>query len=78
MGKAVFVAFFSTFLFLGGFIFATSLGTVALVVAAVDVFDALLLFVNALDLPVKALFGGRLLIVTDFVLVLVFLLFGFH
>jgi hypothetical protein len=48
------------------------LGTVALAVAAVDVLDALLLFVDAVDLPAMALFGGRLLILADFVLVLVF------
>ncbi len=40
--------------------------------AAVDVLDALLLFVDAVDVPAMALFGGRLLIVTDFVFVLVF------
>ena len=40
--------------------------------AAVDVLDALLLFVDAVDVPVMALFGGRLLILADFVLVLVF------
>ncbi len=41
-------------------------------VAAVDVFDALLLFVNAFDVPTMALFSGRLLIVTDICFVLVF------
>ncbi len=37
-----------------------------------DVFNALFLFVNAVDVPVMALFGRRLFIVTDFVFVLVF------
>ncbi len=45
--------------------------------AAVDVFDALLLFVNAVGVPAMASFGGRLFIVTDFVIVLVFFLLGF-
>ncbi len=72
MGNAVFVAFFFAFLFLGGFAFATSSGMVALSVAAVDVLDALLLLVDAVDVPAMALFGGRLLIVADFVFVLVF------
>ncbi len=72
MGNAVFVAFFLTFLFLGGFTFATSLGMVALTVAAVDVLDAFLLFIDAVDVPAMALFGGRLLIIADFVFVLVF------
>jgi len=49
---------------------------VALVVAAVNVLDALLLFVDAVDVPAMALFGGRLLIVTDFFFF--FLVFGFH
>ncbi len=78
MGNAVFVAFFFAFIFLGGFTFATSSGTVALAVALVDVLDTLLLFVDAVDVPAMALFGGRLLIVADFVFILVFLLFGFH
>jgi hypothetical protein len=72
VGNAVFVAFFLTFLFLGGFTFATSLGMVALTVAAVDVLDAFLLFIDAVDVPAMALFGGRLLIIADFVFVLVF------
>ncbi len=72
MGNAVFVAFFFAFLFLGGFTFATSSGRVVPAVAAVDVFDALLLFVDAVDVPAMASFGGRLLIVTDFVFFLVF------
>jgi hypothetical protein len=72
VGDAVFVAFFFAFLFLGGFTFATSSGTVALMVAAVDVLDALLLFVDAVDVPVMASFGGRLSIIADFVFVLVF------
>ncbi len=37
-----------------------------------DVLDALLLFIDAVDVPAMALFGGRLLIVADFVFVLVF------
>ncbi len=73
MGNAVFVAFFFAFLSLGGFTFATSLGMVALIVAAVDVLYALLLFIDAVDVPAMASFGGRLLIVADFVFVLVFL-----
>ncbi len=40
--------------------------------AVVDVLDALLLFVDAVDVPLMASFGGRLLIVADFVFVLVF------
>ncbi len=40
--------------------------------AVVDDLDALLLFVDAVDVPAMALFGGRLLIVTNFVFVLVF------
>jgi hypothetical protein len=47
---------------------------VASAVAAVDVLDALWLFVDAVDMPAMALFGGRLLIVTDFIFVLVFFL----
>jgi hypothetical protein len=74
VGNAVFVAFFFAFSFLGGFTFDTSPGTMALLVAAVDVLDALLLFVDAVDVPAMALFGGRLLIVTDFVCVIVFFL----
>jgi hypothetical protein len=72
VGNAVFVAFFFTFLFFSGFTFATSLGSVALMVAVVDVLDALFLFVDAVDVPAMALFGGRSLIVADFVFVLVF------
>ncbi len=72
MGNAVFVAFFFAFLFFGGFTFATSSGTVVSAVAAVDVFDALFLFIDAVDVPAMALFGGRLLIITDFVFVFVF------
>ncbi len=49
MGNAVFIAFFFAFLFLGGFTFATSSGMVASAVAALDVLDALLLFVNAVE-----------------------------
>ncbi len=46
--------------------------------AVVDVLDALLLFVDAVDVPAMDLFGGRLLIVADFVFVLVFFFcFGF-
>ncbi len=41
-------------------------------VEAVDVFDALLLFLDAVDVPAMASFGGRLLVVTDFVFILVF------
>ncbi len=41
MGNAVFIAFFFAFLFLGGFIFATSSGAVVLAEAVVDVLDAL-------------------------------------
>jgi hypothetical protein len=63
--NAVFVAFFFSF-------HAMSSGMMALAVAAVDVLDALLLFVDAVDVPVMALFGGRLLINTDFVFVFVF------
>jgi hypothetical protein len=37
-----------------------SLGMVALAVAAVDVFNALLLLVGAVDVPAMTLFGGRL------------------
>ncbi len=66
MGNAVFVAFFFAFLFFGGFTFATSLGMVALMVAAVDILDALLLFIDAVDVPAIALFGGRLSIVAPF------------
>jgi hypothetical protein len=72
VGNAVFVAFSFAFLFLGGFPFAKSLGMVALAVAAGDVLDALLLFIDAVDMPTMALFGGRILIVADFVFVLVF------
>ncbi len=73
MGDAVFVAFLFAFLFLGGFTFATSLGMVALAVAAVDVLDALLLSIDAVGVPTMALFGGRLSIVAPFfVFVLVF------
>jgi hypothetical protein len=74
VGNAVFIAFFFAFLFLGGFTFDMSPGTVALAVAVVDVLDALLLFVDAVDVHAMALFGGRLLIITDFVFVLVFFL----
>jgi hypothetical protein len=72
VGNAVLVAFFFAFLVWGGFPFATPLGTVALTVAAVDVLDSLLLFVDAVDVPAMALFGGRLLTVADIVFVLVF------
>ena len=72
MGNTVFVAFSFAFLFLGGFTFDMSPGTVALAVAVVDVLDALLLFVDAVDVPVMASFGGRLSIIADFVFVLVF------
>jgi hypothetical protein len=41
LGDAVFVAYFFTFLFWGGFTFATSPGMVALAVAVVDLLDAL-------------------------------------
>jgi hypothetical protein len=76
--NAVFIVFFFAFLFLGGFTFATSPGMVAPALAVVNVLDALLLFANAVDVPAMALFGGRLLIVTDFVFVLVsFLRLGF-
>jgi hypothetical protein len=79
VGNAVFVAFFFAFLLLGGFTFAMSLGTVALMVAVVDVLDALLLFLDAVDVPAMALFGGRLLIVADFCFRFsFFLLSGFH
>ncbi len=54
MGNAVFVAFLFAFLVLGGFMFATSSGTVALMVAVVDVLDALFLFVDAVDVPAMA------------------------
>ncbi len=63
---------FFCFLFFSEFTFALSPGMVVLAVAAMDVLDALRLFVNSVDLHVMALFGGRLLIVTDFVFVLVF------
>ncbi len=43
--------------------------------AAVDDLDALLLFVDAVDVPAMASFSGRILIVTDFVFVLVFFFF---
>jgi hypothetical protein len=72
VGNAGFVAFFLCFPFLGGFTFVRSLGTVALTVAVVDVLDVLLLFVDAVVVPAMALFGGRLLIIADFVFVLVF------
>jgi hypothetical protein len=72
VGNAVFVAFFFAFLFLGGFTFDTSPGMVVSAVAVVDVLDAILLFLDAVDVPMMALFGGRLLIVTDFVFVSVF------
>ncbi len=46
--------------------------------AAVDDLNALLLFVDADDVPAMASFGGRLLIVTGFVFVLVvFFCLGF-
>jgi len=45
---------------------------VALAVAAVDVLDALRLFDDAVDAPAMDLFGGRLLIIIDFVFVIVF------
>ncbi len=64
MGNAAFEAFFFAFLVLGGFTFTTSLGTVVLV-AVVDVLDALLLFVDAVDMPAMASFSGRLLIIAD-------------
>ncbi len=72
MGNVVFVAFFFAFLFLGRFTFATSPGTVELAVEAVDVLDALRLFMDAVEVSTIDLFGGRLLIVTDFVFALVF------
>ncbi len=78
MGNVVFVAFFFAFFFLGRFTFATSLGTVTLVVAVVDVLDALWLFLDAVDVSTMDLFGGRLLILADFIFALViFLCFGF-
>jgi hypothetical protein len=46
VGNAVFVAIFFGFLFWGGFTFDTSPGMVALVVAAVDVLDALYLLMQ--------------------------------
>ncbi len=47
--------------------------------AVVDVLDALSSFINAVDMPATALFGGRLLNVTDFVFILVFFLcLGFN
>ncbi len=51
---------------------------VTLAVAAVDVMDALWLFVDAVAMSTMDFFGGRLLIVADFVFALVFFLrFGF-
>jgi hypothetical protein len=58
VGDSVFIACCFTFPFFGNFTFAASPGLVALAVAAVTVADT--------PMPVMALFGGRLLIVTVF------------
>ena len=72
MGNVVFVTIFFSFLLLGGFIFATTPGTVTLAAAAADVLDTLRLFMDAVGVSTMDLLDGRYFVVADLVFALVF------